>query len=344
MASLAGLGRRAPSASGRGSRWNLLAAIPAALVAFAVLAVALPPRSGPLVLALTLEEHLFIAVLALLAPVALLTRARLLGLALAVVVVAGGGLFGSEWISLPGAGATRRDLSVMSWNLQYGARTPAEAAAQLEGVTVDLIALQELEPDAAAAIEANPVIAARYPHREMEPKTGARGVAILSRYPIVKVDLPDLEAEIQLVLDTPRGQVRVIDAHPMPAAMETITPFRLPIDFNPTERDAAIALVRGSIDAASGAGERILVLGDFNTAPSEPENEVLTEGLRDTHLEVGMGPGWTWRPSRFTFLPVAFLRIDRQLTGGAIYPVSTSVDCSLPGDHCRLFGDYEIDD
>lgn len=32
-----------------------------------------------------------------------------------------------------------------------------------------------------------------------------------------------------------------------------------------------------------------------------------------------------------------------QLTAGAIRPASTSIDCSLPGDHCRSFGDYEID-
>jgi hypothetical protein len=30
-------------------------------------------------------------------------------------------------------------------------------------------------------------------------------------------------------------------------------------------------------------------------------------------------------------------------TRGSIYPASTWIDCSLPGDHCRLFGDYEID-
>jgi len=341
MAGLAGSGRHLLFDSGR-TRWNLLAVVPAALVAFAVLSAVLPPRSGPLALALTLEEHLFIAVLVVLTPVALLTRARLLGLALVVVVVAGGGFFGSEWISLPG-GATRHDLSVMSWNLQAGARTPAEAAAQLEGVKVDLIALQELEPDASAAIEADPVITARYPHREMQPRAGSRGVAILSRYPIMDLGFPGIEAEMQVVLDAPQGRVHVINAHPMPASIETITPLRLPIDFNPAQRDAAIATVKGGIDLARSAGERVLVLGDFNTAPSEPENAVLTEGLRDTHVEVGEGPGWTWRPSRFTFLPVAFLRIDRQLTAGAIYPVSTSVECSLPGDHCRLFGDYEID-
>ena len=85
------------------------------------------------------------------------------------------------------------------------------------------------------------------------------------------------------------------------------------------------------------------MLGDYNTSPREAEYAVLTAGLRDTQVEVGEGPGWTWRSSRLTFLPVGFLRIDMQLTAGSILPASTSIDCSLPGDHCRPSDDYEID-
>ncbi|HEX7490979.1 MAG TPA: hypothetical protein VF337_04690 [Candidatus Limnocylindrales bacterium] len=60
-------------------------------------------------------------------------------------------------------------------------------------------------------------------------------------------------------------------------------------------------------------------------------------------FEVGEGPGWTWRPSRIDFLPFGLLRIDLQLSAGRIRPVSTSIDCGVPGDHCRLSGDYEVD-
>jgi hypothetical protein len=42
-------------------------------------------------------------------------------------------------------------------------------------------------------------------------------------------------------------------------------------------------------------------------------------------------------------LNVAFLRIDLQLSAGPMRPASTSLDCSLQGDHCRLFGVYQID-
>jgi vancomycin resistance protein VanJ len=326
------------------SRWDYLAAVPMAVVLFAAVAAVLPPRSGPLALAMVLETHLFIAAFAILAPVALLARARGLGIALAVLVAAGGCFFGSDWVSVPGIdGGGRHDLTVMTWNLQYGSRTPAEAAAQLETADVDLVALQELEPDSSAAIEADAAIAARYPYRAMSPQWGAWGVAILSRYPIRDVVTLPWPARVQLVVETPSGPVRVVNGHPTHAEFITLTPLGLPVGYDPSERDDAIAVIRRWIDPAVATGERLLVLGDFNTAPTEPEYSVLTRGLRDTHREVGEGPGWTWRPSRFTFLPVAFLRIDLQLTAGPIYPASTWVDCRYQGDHCRLFGAYEID-
>jgi endonuclease/exonuclease/phosphatase family metal-dependent hydrolase len=259
------------------------------------------------------------------------------------MLVCGGFLFGSEWISLQGSGSARHDISVMTWNVQYGTRTPAEQTAQLDGVTTDLIALQEVEPDAAAAIEADATLTGRYPYRAMTPRAGAFGLAVLSRYPIEGIESTEQPAVLELVVTTTRGKIRVINAHPRPPDMDTITPLRLPVDYNPARRDAAIATIRGHIEAALAAGDRLLVLGDYNTSPREAEYAVLTNGLHDTHVQVGQGPGWTWRPSRLTFLHVGFLRIDMQLSAGTISAASTSIDCSLPGDHCRLSADYEID-
>ena len=322
---------------------DLLSIVPAALVSFAVVAIALPPRSGPLALVLVLEPQIFIAVLLMLTPFALLARSRLLGAALAVTLIAGGGFFGSEWVSLPGSGAGRHDLAAMTWNLEYGTRTPAETVSALKAVNVDLIALQEIEPEVSEAVAADAAMASRYPYRAMAPRPGALGLAILSRYPVEKVDSDDNPARLELVVATPRGPIRVINGHPMLATIGTSWLLPLLPDFDPSDRDAAIAKIREWIDPALSGGERLLVLGDFNTTPSESEYKVLTAGLRDTHVEVGEGPGWTWRPGRLAFLNVAFLRIDLQLSAGPIRPASTSLDCSLPGDHCRLFGDYQID-
>ena len=72
--------------------------------------------------------------------------------------------------------------------------------------------------------------------------------------------------------------------------------------------------------------------------PDEPGYRTLADGLRDLHTDVGMGPGWTWRPSALEGLGLALVRIDMVLLGPGLDPVSSGVDCSLPGDHCRVMG------
>jgi endonuclease/exonuclease/phosphatase (EEP) superfamily protein YafD len=318
-----------------------LSAVAVGLSAFAVASDVLPLGFGPLGFVIVFEEQLLLAVVILLVPISLATRARHLLVGLAVSGLVFGGLFGSEWVSLPGSAAGRSDLGVMSWNLEYGTRTPSEAVGQLQGVDADLIGLVELEPPISAAIEADPTLAARYPYRFMVPRDLAWGVGLMSRYPISDMVTVYPPACLEALVTTPRGPVRVIVGHPRHASVHGL--FRVPIVYDPRPRDVRIETIREMIDASLASGDRLLVVGDFNTTTSEPEYRVLTKGLRDTHTEVGEGPGWTWRPDELTFLPFGLIRIDLQLSGGAIRPSSTRVDCSRPGDHCQLFGTYEID-
>src|ERR1035437_7702599 len=91
---------------------NLLAVIPIALLGFVAVTAFHSPQSGPLAIGLVLEPHLFLAVLVILTPVALLGRANVLAATLLLTLTTGGILFGSEWMSLPGSGASHHDLSV----------------------------------------------------------------------------------------------------------------------------------------------------------------------------------------------------------------------------------------
>ncbi len=323
------------------SRLDRLAVVPLALALFALASTVAAVGFGPLVFVQIFEQQTVVLALILLAPLALLARARTLGLAVLGLALVGGSLFGGEWISL-GAGG-RADLSAMTWNLQYRTRTPAETVAQLQNVTSDIAALEELEPGPAAAIEADAALTARYPYRLMVPRVGAWGLGLLSKYPISETESSYPPAHLSMVITTPHGPVRLIVGHPNHADISVVSPLRVPFAYNSVDRDTEIAAIRARIDPSLASGERLLVLGDFNTTPTEPDFKVLTRGLRDSHAEVGIGPGWTWRPSRFAFLPVGFIRIDLQLSAGPIRATSSSMDCSLPGDHCRLFGTYEID-
>ena len=325
----------------RGAVQLTLTALPFVLAAFALVSEFLPLGVGPLGFVLVFEQQLILALLALLVPVLVATRARKLLLGFVTLALVFGGLFGSEWVSMPGSAAGRSDLTVMTWNLEYGTRTGPEAVAQLRTVTSDVVALEELEPHIATAIENDPTLASRYPYRLMAPRDWAWGVGLMSRYPISETVSIYPPACLEALVATPRGPVRVIVGHPRHASVHGL--FHVPLVYDPAPRDDRIAVIRGLIDTSLAAHERLLVVGDFNTTSSEPEYRLLTSGLRDTQVEVGEGPGWTWRPDELTFLPFGLIRIDLQLSAGAIRPTSTSVDCSMPGDHCRLFGSYEID-
>jgi hypothetical protein len=108
------------------------------------------------------------------------------------------------------------------------------------------------------------------------------------------------------------------------------------MSFDPTDRDADLIRFRARVDAAIARGESVIVTGDFNTAPTEPAFERFVAGLADAHRDVGVGPGWTWRPSRFERIGLGLLRIDLALSGPGARPASIVENCCLPGDHCQL--------
>lgn len=90
------------------------------------------------------------------------------------------------------------------------------------------------------------------------------------------------------------------------------------------------------IDKALSRTAPVVVLGDINTAPSEPAFSAFTAGLRDAHAEVGVVPGRTYRPSRFESLGIGFIRIDVVLTGPGLRPISETTRCPPAGDHCAV--------
>ncbi len=321
----------------------LVAAVyPGAVAVLLVLLPVVQPRGGPLALAAVLAMHLALAGIVLV-PLAFHRQARPLRLALIALALVSAIRFGGEWVPVPVARAADpgADLAVVSWNLELGARAGDATVEGLRGLEVDVVALQELGPDHAAAIEADPELRTRFPHRQLVPMPGVEGMGMLSAYPIVRSELLTDPMAIEVVLDVGGRAVTVITGHPFPGRIGMLGP--LPVSFDPSSRDAALERFRARVDAAIGRGETVIVAGDFNTAPTEPAFERLVTGLADAHAEVGFGPGWTWRPSRFEGLGLGFLRIDLALSGPGARPVAVGERCSLPGDHCQLEARFALD-
>jgi endonuclease/exonuclease/phosphatase (EEP) superfamily protein YafD len=302
---------------------------------------ALGSTVGPLALLTIMAPHLAIAGL-LFAPFALVRSAPAhLRLGVLFLILAMAVRLGPDWLSLPPGGDTSdHQFDTATWNLELGARSGEGAVEGLRNLDVDVVALQELGPDHVAAIEAAGDLAERYPASSFYPDDGVLGIGLLSRHPIVSVSHTTEPTTIEAVLDVHGQHVTVITAHPLPGSISMVGP--APVSFDARQRDLQLLRVRNLVGYAIDRGETVIVLGDFNAAPTEAGYGQLTSGLRDAHVEVGQGPGWTWRPSRLEWTGLGFLRIDLALSGPGARPIAVQEHCGLPGDHCQLEAAFQL--
>jgi endonuclease/exonuclease/phosphatase (EEP) superfamily protein YafD len=319
---------------------RILAVYPAAVAALLLALPALAPRSGPLTLVNIFSVHVALAAL-LLVPVALRGRDSVLRVSLAALAVVAVVRFGGEWVSAPPSAATPdRLLETASWNLELGAREGPAAAAAIATIDVDLIALQELGPDHARAIEASETVTTMYPHRVLYPEAGVFGMGLLSRHLIARAEYRQDPSLIEAVIEVDGQELTVLDVHPLAGRIDMAGP--IPIGFDSNKRDGSLRRIRERIEKLIGRGQSVIVLGDLNATPFEPGYLELAHGLNDAHAEVGQGPGWTWRPDRLEWAAMGVIRIDHALSSPRITPVAVAEHCDRPGDHCILEASFSI--
>jgi len=303
----------------------------------------LRPEGGPLGVLQILAPHIAIVGVGLI-PIALLERRVAVVIASVALVSVTALRFGGEWVSLPTASASSdaTRISVATWNLEVFSRSGAETVALLRAESADLVALQELQPATSAAIEQDPVLAARYPYRLLLPRDDVVGMGLLSRFPLRSpaIDLSPAIQEATLELDG--GPVRIINAHPFHAEISTLGGSRIPVGLDVTERNADLETLRQRIAARAADGTAVILLGDLNTASSEPAFDRLVAGLRDVHAEIGQGPGWTWRPGRLEFLGIGVLRIDHVVVTPDVAALAIHEACPAVGDHCLVHADLAV--
>ncbi len=310
------------------------------------------PQQGPAALAAVFEGYLLafgalaglLAILGSLRPGPAGAWIRLVGATVIVVAIV---RLGGEWSSpgqveaggVTGAAPTAVELRILSWNLESGSKAAADSVAGIAAADADLVALQELTPDVAAAIGADPVLRQRYPYRILEARDGVAGMGLLSRQPLILRSYATGPLILRAGLLLPDGRtIEILDVHPYPPLLSTVA--RVPVGLDTRRRDDELVAIRGVVGALADPGAA-LVIGDLNTSPFEPGYRALsaesTYGtLVDAHDAVGTGTGFSWRPSSLEGLNVGLLRIDYVFTGTWLRPLSVHEDCSLPGDHCRL--------
>lgn len=307
-----------------------------------------PVRHGPLALAeiglpfLLLSTLLFVPLAALRQrPGAAWPRRLTSALRLALVAAAALAIvrLGPVWVSGPPSGLPEERLQLLSWNVESGQVDPAELLQQVAQAPRGVIVLVELSKADGTRLSGDAAVTARFPNQLLYPRDGSLGMGLLSSYPVLESGRrPESPAIIWARLDLGAGRSAVvIGAHPVPGDIRTFGSLQIPLDYDATTRDADIRTLRSSVDTFLARGEPLLLAGDFNVTDREPAYADLAAGLLDAHLEVGLGPGSTWRPDPVKWLPLGLMRIDMVFAGNGARPVSMTADCTPRGsDHCLV--------
>ncbi|HEX5541810.1 MAG TPA: endonuclease/exonuclease/phosphatase family protein [Micromonospora sp.] len=218
---------------------------------------------------------LFAAGIPLLVLAALVRRSRRALVSVLIPTVVWAAFFGSAWLP---AGGGPVQLRVVSQNLRADNPAPADTVAALVATEADLIGLQEVATDTRDSIERE--LTQTHPHHVI-----VSTVALWSRFPIreyVGVDTGmDWTRALRAVIATPQGDVVVYVVH-----LGSARPG------NTGTRDRTVD--RLAMVLRQETAQRLIVLGDLNTATTDRVIAPLTRLLRDAQADAGQGPGFTW--------------------------------------------------
>jgi endonuclease/exonuclease/phosphatase (EEP) superfamily protein YafD len=221
---------------------------------------------------------------------------------------------------------------VLTANLSLGEADP-KAVVALARETADVLVVQEMTPGLAAAMSAVGLDDAM-PHRAINPRTGAKGIGIWSRYPISDSQAVSGYA---MPMVSARIQVPGVVIGPIVLAVHLAAPWVQPLQYFRDDIARFPTMLQESArNAGSGA---VIVAGDLNaTYDMWPFRRLLDEGYRDAAEQAGAGltrsfPSRPWRGPVFGIDHV--LVRNCTATGAQTVPVAGS-------DHRGLFTAIEV--
>jgi len=237
----------------------------------------------------TFGVYLFL-LLPLVAGLAWIARRRELWLGCGFAVVMGmmyyGGLFLPKSSPVQASSPT---LSVQTFNMLGFNEHPEGVVAALRAGDADLVAIQELNPATAIAIEQD--LRDLYPYQELDPQEGVTGMGVLSRYPLSPTGeiLPGqwVGAPQILSLDFEGRSITILHFHPFPTLLGA--PRQIELSARAREEQ-----VRTVLDFIAHHPGPVIAPVDFNAGDQGRAYALLTEVLRDAWREAGWGMGHTF--------------------------------------------------
>ena len=185
-------------------------------------------------------------------------------------------------------------INALAWNADH-----AGAARDIAAIDADILAIQEVSPELAAAVE-GPAFD-RWPHRIVLARDDAFGIAVLSRHPM---DARLEELDMELPADDEAGSRTSvpmvvadlsIDGRPLRLfAVHTLPPFGP--HYAEVWRMQSDALVHRVADEV----QPLVVAGDLNATPFHRiVRELESLGISDGHTAVGRGLATTFPTDRW---------------------------------------------
>ncbi|HEX8105272.1 MAG TPA: endonuclease/exonuclease/phosphatase family protein [Solirubrobacteraceae bacterium] len=285
-----------------------LLAVPA--TAWAVMRLGGLERGYPLVQVMTFTPYAAVAA-GVAAIVAAVLRRRVAAVVAAVSALALAIVVAPRVLNQEGTAARGPTLRVLSANVYFSKVRARDLVALARRERADLVSVQELTPELDAEL------ARAFPHRIADPRPGAFGTGLYSRFPLRRVPGPRDTRHAQSAAEArlPGGRtIRIVAVHP----------------HAPLGR-GSMAGWKHDLRALPPARPRTILAGDFNASIDHRElRRLIDTGYRVAAEEAGVGLVPTWRGSR-RWLPA--VTIDHVLVGSGIATADAAVH-DLPGsDH-----------
>ena len=219
---------------------------------------------------------------------------------------------------------------ILTANLYNGRADARSFGDVLDALAPDVVAVQELAPNAAREIER------RFPYHDLDPRLDIMGLGIATRFPatfgvVSRAHRPIRNASI----DVDGNPVEVLTVH-------LVNPVDWPWWQSARGRGEQIDAIEQH--AAQIAGAPIMIVGDMNAAPSWPAYRRLAGSFDDLAKDAAERTGsrpqrtWAYQP-RFPRL----LRIDHAF-GRGLTGLTCDVVTIEGSDHAALVLDMEVTD
>lgn len=217
-------------------------------------------------------------------------------------------------------------LRLVSFNVLRDNRHFGAAVEYVRMQEADVLVLLEVDAEWCAAFDA---LRTRLPHRHAEARPDTFGVAIYSRWPLVRpqtIAADELGHPLLVVrVDHPRRPFTLLAAHPLPPISAELA----------AQRDRYLARLTKLAAASDGP---TVVAGDLNVTSYAPRFTELvhTADLVDSRQGIGWQPTWpgAWWP--------LWIPIDHVLVSPEIGVRRRAVGPPLGSDHSPVIVDLEL--